>query len=327
MSKPRILLADTSFKAARLLEEPRYIELVSIADTVYKIPSSEDEMCDLVKDVSAVIVGDFPVTPRVFDSASKLKLVAKCGVGYDNIDVDYATKRGVIVTNVPSVLSGPVAEHAVLLMLAVARKLVAADSSVRTNTWNEFTSREPGFELSGKTLGVIGFGAIGSRLADMAHNAFNMKILAYDPVVKPEKIREHAAEPVSLDQLLARADIVSVHVPLSPATRRLIGERELRKMKPSSVLINTSRGKVLDEKALENALISGWITAAGIDVFEEEPPDPKSPLLKLPNITMTPHTAAFTSEATKALWLACIGAAIDVIQGTRPRAPANILNT
>jgi len=157
--KNRVLFSDVTFKAANLEEESSYRELASIADIMYKIPSTEDEMCELVKDVEAVIVGDFPVTPRVFDSATKLKLVAKCGVGYDNIQVDYATKRKVLVTNVPSVLSGPVAEHTMLLMLAVAKKLVAADSSVRTNSWGSFHSQEPGFELSGKTLGVIGFGA------------------------------------------------------------------------------------------------------------------------------------------------------------------------
>ena len=283
-------------------------------------------MCELVKNVEAIIVGDFPVTPRVFDSATRLKLVAKCGVGYDNIHVDYATKRKVLVTNVPSVLSGPVVEHTMLLMLAVAKKLVSADSSVRTNSWDSFHSQEPGFELSGKTLGVIGFGAIGSRLAEVARSAFNMNILAYDPVVSPERIRKSSAKPVTLDQLLASADIVSVHVPLSPATRCLVGEKEFRRMKPSSVLINTSRGRVLDERALEKALTLGWIAAAGIDVFENEPPDPKSPLLKLSNITMTPHSAAFTAEATKVLWLACIAAVIAVLKSERPRPPANILN-
>ena len=321
----KVLFTDVTFEAANLSGEPSYKELTSIAETVFKIPESEGEMCDLIADVDAIVVGEFPITPKVLDSAPKLKLVAKCGVGYDNIDVGYATKRGAFVTNVPSVLAGPVAEHAILLMLATARKLVAADTFVRSNKWDDFRSLGPCFELSGKTLGIIGFGAIGSRLAEIAR-VFRMRVVAFDPFITAEKIRERAAEPVSMEELLRQSDIVSVNVPLSPATKGLVGEREMRLMKPSAVLINTSRGKVLDEKALERALTSGWIAAAGVDVLESEPPNPENPLLKLSNITMTPHTAAFTSEATKALWLACIGAIIDVFNGQRPKPPANILN-
>ena len=321
-----MLFADVTFNAAAIQKEPSYLELTSLTDMVYKDIQSERELCELVKDVDAIIVGDFPITPKVLDSAPKLKLVAKCGVGYDNIDVSFATQRGVFATNVPSVLAGPVAEHAILLMLAVAKKLVLSDSYVRTNRWDDFRPLGPGFELAGKTLGIIGFGAIGSRLNEMARNAFRMKVLAYDPFLPPEKIRERSAEPVTMEELLHGSDIVSVNVPLSPATKGLVGEKEMRWMKPSAVLINTSRGKVLDERALEKALTSGWISAAAIDVFENEPPDPKSPLLKLSNITMTPHTAAFTVEATKALWLACIGAVVDVLHGRRPQSPANILN-
>ena len=183
----------------------------------------------------------------------------------------------------------------------------------------------PDLSLSGKTLGIIGFGAIGSRLAEIA-KVFQMKVLAFDPFIPPEKIRERSAEAVSMEGLLRRSDIVSVNVPLSSATKGLVGEKEMRLMKRSAVLINTARGKVLDERALEKALTSNWITAAAVDVFENEPPDPKSPLMKLQNITMTPHSAAFTAEATKALWLACIGAVIDVLNGRRPQPPANILN-
>jgi len=324
--KAKVIMSDQSFKAANLLNEPSYLELASLADIINEAPETEDEMCQLTKDADAVIVGDFPITPRLIDSSPKLKIVSKCGVGYDNIDIPYATKRGIIVTNVPSVLGEPVAEHALMFMLAVAKKLILGDSLVRANNWEEFFSGEPGFDLYGKTLGVVGFGAIGSRLAEISRNSFNMKVLAFDPFLSPEKIRERSAEPVTLEELLKSADIVSVHVPLSAATKSLIGEKELRQMKRSAVLINTSRGKVLDEKALVKALTSGLIAAAGLDVFENEPLDPNSPLLKLRNVTMTPHSAAYTAEATKALWLACIRAAIDVLNGRPPRKPANILN-
>lgn len=322
----KVLFVDTSFKVADAQTDAKYRELVSLAEIQYTIPSSEDEMCELIKDVDAIVVGENQITPRVLDAAPKLKLVAKCGVGFDSINVDYATKRGVFVTNVPSVLAQPVAEHAMLLILAVAKRLVMSDSFVRTNRWDEFHLLNPGFELGGKTLGIVGFGAIGSRLGEMARTAFRMKILAFDPFIPAEKIRAQSAEPVTLEHLLSNSDIVSVNVPLSPATTHLIGEKDMRMMKPTAVLINTARGRVLDEKALGKALTSGWIAAAGIDVLEQEPPDPSSPLFKLSNVTMTPHTAAFTAEATKALWLACFGAIIDVLHGERPRPPANILN-
>lgn len=322
----KVLFVDTSFKVADAQTDAKYRELASLAEIQYTIPSSEDEMCELIKDVDAIVVGENQITPRVLDAAPKLKLVAKCGVGFDSINVDYATKRGVFVTNVPSVLAQPVAEHAMLLILAVAKRLVMSDSFVRTNRWDEFHLLNPGFELGGKTLGIVGFGAIGSRLGEMARTAFRMKILAFDPFIPAEKIRAQSAEPVTLEHLLSNSDIVSVNVPLSPATTHLIGEKDMRMMKPTAVLINTARGRVLDEKALGKALTSGWIAAAGIDVLEQEPPDPSSPLFKLSNVTMTPHTAAFTAEATKALWLACFGAIIDVLHGERPRPPANILN-
>lgn len=322
----RVLFADTSFKAANLQDEPVFKELASKAEMLYVVPASEDKMCEIAKDLDAMIVGEFPITPRVLDSAPKLKLVAKCGVGYDAINVDYATKKGILVTNVPRVLAGPVAEQAFLLMLSVARRVVMADSFVRSNRWEEFGAQTPCFELSGKTLGIIGYGAIGARIGEMARTAFKMKVLAYDPFISSQRIRELSAEPASLEELLSKSDIVSVNVPLSPATTHLIGEKELRMMKPTAVLINTARGKVVDEKALTKALSSGWISAAGLDVMETEPPDPTNQLLRMSNVTITPHTAAFTAEATRALWLACFGAVLDVLNGERPRPPANILN-
>ena len=322
----KVLFTDTSYKAADIQDEAKFRELSTLAEIQYAVPSSEDEMCRLIKDVDAVVIGEFAVTPRVIDAAPKLKLIAKCGVGYDSINVSYATQRGVFVTNVPSVLAQPVAEHAMLLILAVAKRLVMSDTFVRTNRWDEFHLLKPGFELRGKTLGIVGFGSIGSKLGEMARTAFGMKIIAFDPFVPPEKIRAQSAEPRSLEQVLSTSDIVSVNVPLSSETTRLVGEKEIRLMKPSAVLINTSRGKVLDEQALVKALTSGWIAAAGVDVLEQEPPESDNPLLKLENVTITPHTAAFTADATKALWLACFGAIIDVLKGERPRPPANILN-
>jgi len=324
--KPRVILSDPSFKAADILKDESYQQLTSIADVIIELPENEEEMCRLSKEAVAMIVGDFPITPKLMDSSPKLKIVSKCGVGYDNIDVGYATKKGIFVTNVPSVLAVPVAEHALMLMLAVSRKLVLGESLIRADKWWDFFSLSPGFQLNGKTLGIVGFGAIGSRLAEIARTVFNTKILAFDPYISPEKIRERGAESAALEELLKASDIVSVHVPLSPATTRLIGEKELHQMKPSAVLINTSRGRVLDEQALVKALNSGMILAAGLDVFEEEPLPPNSPLLKMQNVTMTPHSAAYTSEATKALWLACVRAAIDVLNGRPPSKPANILN-
>ncbi|NOZ31280.1 MAG: D-glycerate dehydrogenase [Crenarchaeota archaeon] len=235
------------------------------------------------------------------ESQPKLRIVAQYAVGFDNIDLDCATKYGVYVTNTPGVLTEAVADFTWGLILAITRRIVEADAFVRSGEWyNKKTGWHPlmmlGFEVNGKTLGIIGMGRIGRAVAERA-KGFKMKILYYDAYRLPPEMEEKlGAEYVPLETLLKESDIVSIHVPLTKETYHLIGERELKMMKPTAYLINTARGKVVDTEALVKALKEKWIAGAALDVFEEEPLPPDHPLTKLDNVVLAPHAASATTE-------------------------------
>jgi D-3-phosphoglycerate dehydrogenase len=231
----------------------------------------------------------------VIESADRLKVIARAGVGLDNIDVKAAEERGIALINAPESSTQSVAELAMGLMLAVARKIAFSDRRMREGYWAK--KEAMGVELSGKTLGVIGAGRIGSAVARIAKYGFNMHILYYDVVCRDDLNKELGAECVSIEELLKRSDIVTIHVPLLPETRHMINEEKLRLMKKTAILINTSRGAVVDTAALVKALSEGWIAGAGLDVFEEEPLSMEHPLTKLDNVVLTPHIGASTKEA------------------------------
>jgi D-3-phosphoglycerate dehydrogenase / 2-oxoglutarate reductase len=235
------------------------------------------------------------VTADLIAAAPKLRVIARAGVGYDNIDVAAASAAGVVVTYTPAANAVSVAELAMGLMLAFARNIPAAHADTIVGGWNRI--RYMGRELAGATLGVVGFGRIGQMTAKRA-KAFDMRILASDAFLKPgaPALSAMAAELLPLDELLAAADFVSIHVPLTPETEKLIGPEQLARMKPTAVLINTSRGEVVDEPALVAALESKRIAGAALDVRRAEPPQP-GPLEKLPNVVLLPHLGAFTHEA------------------------------
>lgn len=239
---------------------------------------------------------------HVMDAAGpQLKIVANYAVGYDNIDLEAARERRVVVTNTPGVLTEAVAEHTIALMTAAARRLVEADAFTRKGHWRQW---EPlgflGPQLWGKTLGIVGAGRIGSWVAQIAHLGFGMQILYTDPQRDPEFELRFQASYHELPVLLRSADVVTIHVPLLPSTRHLIGAEELRMMKKTAILVNTARGPIVDERALVKALRARQIFAAGLDVFEHEP-KPFPGLIKLPNVIMTPHTASATLEARTAM--------------------------
>ncbi len=234
-------------------------------------------------------------------SQPRLRIIAQYAVGFDNIDLECATKHGVYVTNTPGVLTDAVADFTWGLILAVTRRIVEADQYVRSGEWHRTgTGWHPlmmlGFEVTGKTLGIIGMGRIGKAVAERARG-FKMRILYYDKKRLPEaEERRLCAQYVDLETLLRESDIVSIHTPLTPETYHLIGEKELRLMKPTAYLINTARGKVVDTKALVKALEEGWIAGAALDVFEEEPLPPDHPLTKFKNVVLAPHAASATVE-------------------------------
>ncbi|MBS7621661.1 D-glycerate dehydrogenase [Candidatus Bathyarchaeota archaeon] len=262
-------------------------------------PPPKEEIIRKAKDADALVtlLSD-KIDAEVFDAAPKLKIVAQMAVGFDNIDVAEATKRGIYVTNTPGVLTETTADFAWALLMAVARRVVEADKYVRTGQWK--VSWHPsmllGRDVYGATLGIVGAGRIGTAVARRA-KGFNMKILYYDVVPMPPEIeKELDAKRVDLDTLLRESDFVSIHVPLMKETYHLINEEKLRLMKKTAYLINNSRGPVVDEKALYKALKEGWIAGAALDVFEQEPTPVDNPLLGLDNVVVAPHISSASYE-------------------------------
>ncbi len=248
-----------------------------------------DELLSAISDVSALIVrGRTKVTHEVIESGPNLKVIARSGTGVDNVDLAAASEHGVIVVNAPGANAESVAEHTMALILALSRSIVSTVLSMRSGKWAKDAYR--GMELKGKTLGVVGFGTIGPRVAELG-TAFGMEVVVCSH--KPPSI----GRSVSLQELLAISDIVSLHIPLTQETRGLIGKKELDVMKKSACLINTSRGAVVDEKALTEALKESRISGAALDVYETEPLPSDSPLLALPNVITTPHVAAMSPES------------------------------
>ncbi|HVT43637.1 MAG TPA: phosphoglycerate dehydrogenase [Thermoanaerobaculia bacterium] len=235
-----------------------------------------------------------PVTRELLSAGNRLRIVGRAGVGLDNVDVDAATERGILVINAPTANIISATEHTMALMLAACRNVPEAHASVRAGEWNR--SRFLGTELSGKTLGIIGLGRIGSRVAVRAR-AFGMKLLSFDPYIAPNVAEKVGAELVSIDRLLSESDIITVHTPLTEETRRMIGAPELAKTRKGVILINCARGGVYEEEALAEGLRSGHVAAAAIDVYESEPPGKDHPLVGAPNIVLTPHIGANTIEA------------------------------
>jgi D-3-phosphoglycerate dehydrogenase len=233
------------------------------------------------------------VDAEVFDAAPKLKIVARAGVGLDNVDVDTATERGVLVVNAPTSNIHSAAEHALALLLSAARQIPAADASLREHAWKR--SSFSGTEIFGKTVGVVGLGRIGQLVAQRLA-AFEAHIVAYDPYVSPARAAQLGIELLPLDELLTRADFISVHLPKTPETAGLIDRDALAKTKPGVVIVNAARGGLVDEAALADAISSGHVRAAGIDVFSKEPCT-DSPLFDLPQVVVTPHLGASTEEA------------------------------
>ncbi len=247
-------------------------------------------------DALATLLSD-KMDGEVFDAAPKLKIVSQMAVGFDNIDVPEATKRGIYVSNTPEVLTDTTADFAWALLLGVARRVVEADKYVRGGQWKVawHPAMMSGRDIHHATIGVVGAGRIGYAVAKRA-KGFDMNVLFYDVIPRPEMEKDFGAKRVELDELFMKSDFVSVHVPLSKETRHLVNAERLKLMKKTAYLINNSRGPVVDEKALYEALMAGTIAGAGLDVFEQEPTPLSNPLLKLDNVVIAPHISSATFE-------------------------------
>src|SRR6202158_4996113 len=282
----KVIVADKiSERGVQLLkQQPGWNVVLTTKDTLYAE----------ITDAEALIVRSATKdTPEFLDKATKLRCVGRAGVGVDNIDLEEATRRGVLVMSTPGGNAVSVAEHTFALLLALARQVPRHDKAIHEGRWEK--SSAAGTEVRGKTLGLIGLGRIGSEVAVRAE-AFDMRVIGYDPYISEAAAREVQVELVPLERLLAESDFVSLHTALSPATQNLINADTLAQMKTGARLINAARGELIDEAALAQALKSGKLAGAALDVFVEEPPK-NSPLVGLPNVIATPHVAGSTAEA------------------------------
>jgi D-3-phosphoglycerate dehydrogenase len=309
----KVLIADQ-------INEKGIDELKDIAEVVTNFTISKEELIDVIKDFDAIIVRSrTKVTREVIEASNKLKVIARAGVGVDNVDVQTATERGVMVINAPESTSITVAEHTMGLILALSRKIAIADNSVKNGKWEK--SRFMGIELNGKTLGVIGMGRIGSQVVTRS-KAFGMETLVYDPYITEKTASELGVTVVDLETLIKKSDVMTIHVPLTSETKHLIAREQLEMMKNNAFLVNCARGGIINEDDLYEALATGKIRGAGLDVFENEPPK-DSPLLRLDNVVLTPHIAASTSEAQRD---AAIIVANEIKKVFMEQSPKNVIN-
>ena len=293
----------------------RGLELVTLPE-----PISEDQLVAEVATADLLLMCYTPITARVIEAAPRLRGIVKYGVGIDAIDIEAAQRRRIPVVNVPEYAEETVAEGAFALMISLARKLAPMHSAMQSSGWAWPTSQWLGNDLSGKTLGLVGVGRIGRSLARMAGAGFRMRVLGFDPFVDADTMRRAGVTKCdALPDLLAASDFVSLHTVLNPSTRHIIGGTELGQMKPSAILINVSRGALVDETALLQALLTRRIAGAGLDVFSQEPlaleGHPLSPLFALPNVLLTPHLTFFTHEAMDRLELETLERCDELLAG------------
>ncbi len=313
--RPRVLVADPLAQAG--------IEMLQTRTEVdVRYPLSPEELLSILPQYDALIVrSGVRVTAEMIRAATRLKVIGRAGVGIDNIDVEAATQSGIIVVNAPTGNVIAAAEHAIALLLALARNVPQADASMRRGEWDR--RRFIGIEVQDKVLGILGLGRIGSLVATRAHG-LRMKVIAYDPYVSEEYASNLAVELVSLDELLATADFITIHMPLTDSTRNLLNRETLARCKRGVRIVNCARGGIVDEAALLEALESGQVAGAALDVYEHEPLPPDDPLRKHPHVVLTPHIAGSTTEAQERVAVDIAEQVLAVLDGKLARNAVNV---
>ncbi|MGB4337878.1 MAG: phosphoglycerate dehydrogenase [Bacillota bacterium] len=311
MNSYRVLITARSFGSV----SPKPYEILAaegceVVSNPYDRPLKAGELATIIRDVDAVIVGRDVVDAAAIEAANRLKVICMHGVGLDAIDVEAARRKGIVVTNLPGGNSDSVAELAIGMMFCLARRILAADKCTREGGWGRFI----GTELAGKTLGLVGLGHIGRAVAVRAR-ALRMSVIAYDVERDDDFARMNSITYATLDEVLVQSDFVSLHVPLMESTRHIIDDEAISKMKSSAYLINTSRGGIVDEAALYEALKSGRLAGAALDVYEIEPPAPDTPLFTLDNCVCTPHIGARTVESVLRNNLEAVRKVLEVLKG------------
>jgi D-3-phosphoglycerate dehydrogenase len=319
---PRTVVVTDSFD----LLAPGIDRLREHAVEVVTLPggASPADAATAAAEAPVIIDGVMALRGPEIERLRETRLIIRAGIGYDLIDVAAATRRGIWVANVPDYCADEVADHAMLLLLAATRRFDALEGDWRrARRWLVYESLPPVHRPAGRTLGVVGLGRIGSRVASRAR-AFGWRVVGCDPLLPPEQIRQAGAEPRTLDELVAESDAITLHCPLSSETHHLLNAERLGAARAGVVIVNTSRGGLIELEALDAALESGQVAAAGLDVLEDEPaPDLDRPILARPNVVVTSHVAWYSIEARRDLALLCADEALRVLDGGRPRNALN----
>ena len=316
--RPRVVVTDWDYE--HLDEIHAVLDPLGVELAAYRA-GTEDEAIEAGRGSDALLVEYAPITARVIGTLDRCRLIVRFGVGYNNVDVAAATERRIHVCNVPDFGPDEIADHAFLLLLAAARKLVPMANDVQSGIW-DVSRYKPIGRLGGQTVGIIGLGRTGSGVAARAR-AFGMQVLAYQPNRPREYFTERGARSVELEELLRTADFVSIQAALNAQTQHLIGERELGLMKRRAILINTARGGIVDGSALARALKEGRIAGAAIDVVEREPIPPDDPLLGIPTCLITPHAAFYSEESVRDLKTLAAEEVARLLRGKPLRCPVN----
>ncbi len=297
MAKFTVVVTDDRYGSYE--EEKRVLGEVDARLLVRNLASAAEAKRELAQ-ADAILANLFPLTAEIIESLPKCRVISRYGVGYDSVDVPAATRKGIWVARVPDYAAEEVTDHAVALLLGCARKIPYRDKRIREGAW-DLQKEQPCHRIAGRTLGIVGYGTIGRRLHRKLSGFDLGQVLVHDPLVDRDTILSAGALPVDLPRLLQESDFISLHTLLNEATRRLIGAREIALMRPTAILINTSRGAVIDEPALVEALRQKRIAGAGLDVFETEPPAPESPLYQLENVILSDHAAWYSEESMSEL--------------------------
>lgn len=305
----RVLVTDTLAESGlAILRQAKDVELD------YRPGLKGRELLDAVASTDALITrSGTAVTPELVNAGTRLRIIGRAGVGLDNVDVDACTARGILVINAPTANIMSATEHTMAMLLSLCRNIPEAHASLKRGEWTR--SKFMGVELNGKTLGVVGLGRIGSRVTTRAR-AFGMHVIACDPYITDNAFEKAGAEKVSLDELLARAEVITVHTPLTDETRGLFGAKEIERMRDGVIVLNIARGGIYEEQALAAALASGKIAGAAVDVFEDEPPSKDHPLLNAPNAIFSPHIGANTIEAQDRVAVQTAEMVIEALRGS-----------
>ncbi len=321
MSRFTVVIADDRYASYR--EEEEVLRDVDAEIHVFRSGTTA-EAKRAFSGANGILVNLFPMTAELIESLQGCRVISRYGVGYDNVDVEAATRRGIWVTFVPDYCFEEVADHALALLLCCIRKVGYKDRMIREGKWNLHRD-QPCHRVEGKTLGILGYGNAAHTLLRKVSGLGFGRVLMCDPYVRASTIKAAGAEPVELPVLLGQSDYISVHVPLTPETRHMIGRAELALVKPGAILINTARGPVLDENALADALASGRLGGAGLDVFETEPLPAASPLRKLDTVIFTDHAGWYSEESVVELKTKAARNVAAVLAGGRPPYPVNRL--